>query len=468
MVVEKDMIGLWLKIPREGLSRELKSWVDPAVPAQKANLVKAILALRNRDGGMLAVGFDNGTGDALPTEQGDWRTVYHVDAIQSLVSKHASQTFEVEVEWFRSDAAEHPVIVVASRVRTPVAVKTPVRDPGSGRDLVPLGTVYFRTLAANGTPSSAPARPEDWEEMMRLCFDNREADIGQFVRRHLSLTSLPGLMEAFGLRQADETLRGRAMALLDQGRGHFEQAIADVAAKPGHENAASWGSCEIALVVSPAPRDGTTPLDSSFLSALYSAARSSRLAIPPWHDGRTMMRQETQPYTKADAYQMLLDVPDSAYGHFEFSRLDPKGLFYCRAALAEETRERRFHPQDTPTLDPGHAVSRVIEAFLTGAAFARSMQADEDSTVLGYAFRWNGLKGRKLYNWNQAMDYLSRIHVARGDDVSATFVELPLNTAPGALAGYATQVIAPLMTVFDWQMPPNFVEHFADKTIGRR
>jgi hypothetical protein len=191
------------------------------------------------------------------------------------------------------------------------------------------------------------------------------------------------------------------------------------------------------------------------------------MAVPPWHDGRVMMRPDTQPYTKEGAYQMLLDVPDPSYGQFEFSRLDPKGFFYCRAALLEETREHRFHPENTPTLDPGKAVSRVVEAFLTGAAFARAMKADEDATTLGFAFRWSGLKGRKLYNWNQAMDYLTRVHVARGDDISTTFVEMPLGTAPGALAHYAAQVITPLMTVFDWQMPPNFVEHFAARAIGR-
>jgi len=130
---DKDTVRLWLERPSEGLSQELKSWVDPAVPAQKANLVKAIMALRNRDGGMVALGFDNGTGNALPTDRSDWRTAYHVDAIQGLVSRHASQPFEVAVEWFVSAVAEHPVIVVASGVRTPVAMKTPVRDPDAGR-----------------------------------------------------------------------------------------------------------------------------------------------------------------------------------------------------------------------------------------------------------------------------------------------------------------------------------------------
>lgn len=468
MDLDRDAIRLWLEMPQEGLDRELKSWLDPTVPTHRCNLVKGILALRNRDGGMLAVGFDDKTCDALLTDRDDWRAAYHIDVIQGLVSKHASLPFEVAVEWFQSGVAEHPVIIVASGVGIPVAVKTPIPNPGSKRDLLPFGTVYFRTLESNGTPSSAPARPEDWGEIVRLCFENREADIGRFVRRHLSPTSLPSIMAALGQRQADETLRGRAMALLDEGRGYFEQAIANAAPKPGHELAATWGHDEIALVVTPAPSEGTVPLSPSFLSSLFSAARSSRMAVPPWHDGRTIMRKDTEPYTKDGAYQMLLDVPTSSYGHYEFSRLDPRGRFYCRSALPEETRERRFHPTDTPTLDPGRAVVRVIEAFLTGAAFARAMKADEDATTLGFVFRWGGLRGRKLYNWSGGMDYLTRIHVARGDDISTTFVEVPLSTAPGALAQYAAQVIVPLMTVFDWQMPPTFVEHFAARAMGKR
>ncbi len=304
--------------------------------------------------------------------------------------------------------------------------------------------------------------------MMRLCFDNREADIGRFVRRHLSPTSLPSIIAAFGMRQADETLRSRAVAVLDEGREYFRHAVAHATPQPGHEHAASWGFDEIALVIEPSPGGGMMPLAPSFLNALYAAAQSNRMTIPPWHDGRAMMRSDTQPYTREGAYQMLLDVPTSSYGHYEFSRLDPHGRFYCRSALREETRERRFHPTDTPTLDPGQAIVRVIEAFLTGAAFARAMKADEDATTLGFVFRWSGLKGRKLYNWSGGMDYLTRVHVARGDDISTTFVEVPLSTAPGALAQYAAQVIEPLMTVFDWQMPPNFVEHFAARTIGKR
>ena len=42
--------------------------------------------------------------------------------------------------------------------------------------------------------SSAPAQPGDWRQIMDLCFNNREADLGGFVRRHLLSSELPNVL----------------------------------------------------------------------------------------------------------------------------------------------------------------------------------------------------------------------------------------------------------------------------------
>jgi hypothetical protein len=69
-------------------------------------------------------------------------------------------------------------------VRTPVAVKRELKD-SAGKKLIGYGDLYFRTLSSNGTPSTALARPQDWADIFEICFENREADIGRFLRRHL-------------------------------------------------------------------------------------------------------------------------------------------------------------------------------------------------------------------------------------------------------------------------------------------
>lgn len=263
-----NQVQIWLSRPREALDLELKAWIDPTNETDRANLVKGMLALRNRDGGMIAIGFDNMTGSPVAPPAKEWAAIYHVDQIQGLASKHSSQQFEVTVTWFQSDVGNHPVIIVGGGVRTPVAVRSPIIV--SGRHILPMETVYFRTLNSNNTPSSAPASHRDWDEIIRVCFENREADIGKFVRRHLSPASLPAVFTAFGLQQADDTLRGRSLALLDEGERRFQETYAAAGLKEGHEKAADWGYNAVALVISPSPKEGKIPLDISFISGLYS------------------------------------------------------------------------------------------------------------------------------------------------------------------------------------------------------
>ena len=109
------------------------------------------------------------------------RTAFHVDKIQALISRYASELFEGGVAFGKRDGREYPVIVVPEGVRSPVAAKVPLLDENK-KELICAGEVFFRTLAANGIPRSARSWPQDWPEIVELCFDNREADVGRFQR----------------------------------------------------------------------------------------------------------------------------------------------------------------------------------------------------------------------------------------------------------------------------------------------
>ena len=61
MNVDENQIAVLLRQPLEGLQVELKTWLDPRADADKAKLVKAIFAIRNRNGGYLIIGFDDAT-----------------------------------------------------------------------------------------------------------------------------------------------------------------------------------------------------------------------------------------------------------------------------------------------------------------------------------------------------------------------------------------------------------------------
>lgn len=61
MAIDPDQIRALVEQPVEALQVELKTWLDPRTDDGIAKLVKAMFAIRNRNGGFLLIGFDNGT-----------------------------------------------------------------------------------------------------------------------------------------------------------------------------------------------------------------------------------------------------------------------------------------------------------------------------------------------------------------------------------------------------------------------
>jgi len=60
-MARSDEINELIGQPRESLAVEVKDWLDPSIPGHKAKVVKALIALRNFNGGYLLIGFDNAT-----------------------------------------------------------------------------------------------------------------------------------------------------------------------------------------------------------------------------------------------------------------------------------------------------------------------------------------------------------------------------------------------------------------------
>jgi hypothetical protein len=52
MDVDVSYVQQLVTRPAEGLNVELKTWLDPRTPEGKAKIIKAALALRNRNGGL--------------------------------------------------------------------------------------------------------------------------------------------------------------------------------------------------------------------------------------------------------------------------------------------------------------------------------------------------------------------------------------------------------------------------------
>src|SRR5262249_48067266 len=61
--------------------------------------------------------------------------------------------------------------------------------------LIRKDAVFARSLNSSGVVASTIAGWKDWPRLVEVCFDNREADIGRFLRRHISDASGKALRE---------------------------------------------------------------------------------------------------------------------------------------------------------------------------------------------------------------------------------------------------------------------------------
>jgi len=92
VTIDQTRIDDLVARPTESLNVEIKRWINPDEPEGAAIIARAALAIRNRNGGFLIVGFDDKTlqPDA-GNEPGDVRTSFHIDKIQGIVSRYTSE-----------------------------------------------------------------------------------------------------------------------------------------------------------------------------------------------------------------------------------------------------------------------------------------------------------------------------------------------------------------------------------------
>jgi hypothetical protein len=157
MAVDQSRIDDLVARPAEGLNVETKRWIDPDQDIGIAKIVRACFAIRNRNGGFVVIGFDNTTLQPdLAHQPAHVQETFHLDKIQGILCRYCVAPFEIAVRLGTRDGRQYPVIDVPPGVITPVVAKSDLIL--NSRYLIRRGEVYFRTLRANGTPSTAVAR----------------------------------------------------------------------------------------------------------------------------------------------------------------------------------------------------------------------------------------------------------------------------------------------------------------------
>jgi hypothetical protein len=464
MAIDRDQVHALVEQPIEALQVELKTWIDPRTDDGAAKLVKAIFAIRNRNGGFVLIGFDNKTSrpDKYPFDE-PVEALFHIDAIQTLVSRYSIPAFEIEVAFQERDGQAHPVISIPDGVRVPAVIKKDLTGDGGKRHLI-QGDLYFRTLGSNGTASSARIMPSDYADLLDVCFENREADIGRFLRRHLSGgVAVDTFISALGGESAALVLRKRAMAVIDEGTAASELAIKAAATPEQRALIEPALTMRVGLVLDPSrPEELPT---QEFLSKV-AASNPNLTGWPMWLDSRNFTDAEFRPYVKDGLWQATINHLEGGWSqHFDFLRFDPKGAFYLQRVMQDDLTDK---VAPGSALDAQLMIYRVAEAFVVGTSMGRALNWDE-SAEAGFAFRWTGLQNRKLRPWVNAFHSFGTSGGQSHTPSVDSFVQVPLETPNAALAPYVAKAVAPLFSAFNGYSPPaDLVETSVRKLIERK
>jgi len=439
--------------PSEGLPVEVKSWIDPTTPEGAAKIVRGCLAMRNQNGGFLIIGLNNQSLAVEATgKPANVRDTFHIDKIQELVSRHASDAFEVEVGFSERNGTEIPVIVIPPGLEYPVASKKDLTGAG-GKKLIKHGDLYCRTLNANGRASTAIAQPADWRDICDRCFENREADIGAFLRRHLGSENLLSL----GLKP-HATLQGRAISLLDEGLKEFERAAAERKLTGTALDMVNSAKFEVALIVDP-EKSGELPT-LTFRQTLGSS-NPNLMGWPIWLDSAGFVDETARPVVRQNQWEALII---SGGDHLDFEVFNPNGRFYLLRNLHDDFSGRA----PGTVLDPILVILRVSETIAVGLSFARALGWNLKDTTLGFAFRWTKLAGRRLEAWAIPGISFSTREKTGSENVSS-YVEVPADMPLNSIAPAVEAVVRNLFVQFGgYQLPAAVIETWTRKLIERR
>ena len=476
MQASQDFINQLIVNPRESLNVEIKNWIDPGSKHGQAKIVKAMIAMRNQNSGFLQIGFENATWKPdFKNAPQNVRAFWDQDEMQTLVARYASEPFEVHVRFAMRGGQEFPVLEVESGVRSPVAAKAALYDPDQpDKKLVEDHAVYVRSLSANNTASTTKARHQDWAGLTERCFDNREADIGRFVRRQLGALdpkALGELARVFGnLAQPEQPPQVAAEMFRRYGYDRFQaQKVGrDLGYLPRH------GSWEVAVII--AGEIPPTNLDTEFLN-LINISNPRYSGWPVWVDSRGFYRadgspdKDAVPYTFEGGWEAFIhddDPMDTMRRHLDFWRAEPAGRFYLYRALQDDFSGGPRDPEPMTKLDFTLVIRRTAEAVAVPIAFARAMGADTEETMLHYAFRWEGLRDREISAWSDPGRYVNPGHVCRQHQEHGA-LSIPLETPLSALGRHVRDVTAPLFSAFSGFAPgPGVVEAITDEVLSRR
>ncbi|MDE0242654.1 MAG: putative DNA binding domain-containing protein [bacterium] len=154
--------------PREDLDFEIKNWLDlTGNNDDKATLAKAVIAIANHGGGIIALGLEE-TGDGVVEAQNRPETLdrYSQDVVNGIVHRYCDPPFHCRVHVVPGpEGGMFPLIRVPGGHGIPVLAR---RDSPNGTTLK-QNAAYIRKP---GPRSETPQSAHDWKALLVLCPGN--------------------------------------------------------------------------------------------------------------------------------------------------------------------------------------------------------------------------------------------------------------------------------------------------------
>ncbi|AZG10820.1 ATP-binding protein [Pigmentiphaga sp. H8] len=435
-----DELRVLIESASETLNTEFKSWIDPSEPSGQDKIVRTCMALRNQNGGTLIIGIDDMTKRPAPYPAG-WdadsvRAKFNADAVSALVNRYASAPFEVTVDFVEVDGVLCTGLSVSSGVQFPVAAKKQLSNSGGGT-LIAIGDVFVRTLSSSHVVGTSKAGWNDWRDLFDRCFDNREADIGRFVRRHLTSIDLSALAPLLASAKPTPAVdyRKQLIELLEKGAKRFAALIDERGI-----DITNHGWWDTALII-----EGERAKEWHSTTEFLRLIESQNPDYTGWPVWVVPLVSPHRPHVVNNRYEGL-------YGGFgqgdasDFMIYDPTGQFFQRRALQEDRAPDRVKPGTI--FDFALPIIRCAEAIAVGLAFAKAMQYRRENTKLHFAFQWSGLRGRELTAWANPWRFLPPGGTAI-DDVHMTQLTVPIDTALESIGPTLVGPLGGLFSTFD-------------------
>lgn len=375
-VRDRDQLEGILLEPREGIHREIKSWLDLSDENHKANLAKAMLALANSGGGQILIGYGETEGSWEPdTSRPDSLNLYNQDDINGIIQSYAEPQFHCEVRHVEHPETgdKFPFVIVPGGHTAPIRT----RRGGPEGNYITIHRYYIRRP---GPESSTPQSGHEWDELIGRCIRESREELTDSIRNVIA-----GFQSGDTVSGSDSTPEEHIREWTSVCRERWFQKVKE---KYGGHGSSPYqqGYWTFSYQI----LDGFSQLDLTEFRERLREIEGHETGWPPW-----ISAQSANPVDNTVELWVPEHDPafEAAYDYSDFWRAAPDGnLFLLRGYEADHREEL--------DIDAGEALDYIRPLWTVGECVLHAkrlaQRSDGKKSRIMFHLTWNGIGGRKL------------------------------------------------------------------------